>query len=53
MGAKFYHSFNVANQEATIQTIHQLPRIPHQLWTKPYSDDDPRTPSEFWEWWNS
>lgn len=53
MGAKIYHNFNVANQEATLQTIHQMPKVPYQLWTKPYFDDDPRTPSEILEWWNS
>lgn len=53
MGAKFYHGVNAANQEATLKTIHQMPKVPYQLWIKPYFDDDPKTPSEFWEWWNS
>ena len=52
MGAKFFHGFNAANQEATLEKIHQLPTVPCQLWTTPYFDNDPRTPSEFWEWWN-
>ena len=53
MGAKIFYGVNVAFQEATLKTIHQMPRVPYQLWTTPYFDDDPRTPSEFWEWWNS
>lgn len=52
-GRHFVHGWRSGDQEATLKTIHQMPKVPYQLWTKPYFDDDPRTPSEFWEWWNS
>lgn len=53
IGRYFVCGYTSGHQEATLKTIHQMPKVPYQLWTKPYFDDDPRTPSEFWEWWNS
>lgn len=53
MGRQFVYGWTAENQKATLKTIHKMPKVPHQLWIKPYFDNDPRTPSEFWEWWNS
>lgn len=53
IGRNFVYGWQAGFQEAKLKKIHRMPRVPYQLWTTPYFDDDPRTPSEFWEWWNS
>lgn len=52
-GRCFVHGWESGSQKATLKTIHQMPKVPYQLWTTPYFNNDPRTPSEFWEWWNN